>query len=417
MRKLKTIFSPRNLVMWLSIILLIFTLPQLNAKAMSQTEAIVTMMFVDKEEDTIKVSAVVLAPGQERTKNQQVYNGEGDTISSAVDSVSLALGKDMGFAQCQIMGLGDNICKDGVINVLDFMTRTKKVGRNAGLINFSGKIDEFAQATADVNTSKNLSLEEIINFDKRFILAKNSNIELFYMGYFGPTGIGVIPKISLLDAPYKNSVEAGQSGGESAGAGGSSSGSGGGGQSQSKPPKYLFYDGTMSVFKYGKNINTIAPTMVDKLNYFVDKNQTGSITVDSVSDYLYNNARVVVSVSEKNTFTFVSFKDGVPTLDVKVNLTVMVEEVDEDNPTKKILRRNQEFLTPELVKKLKEKVKADMRDGFDYCKQNQIDLLNVYKNFDAKTHKQWKKHLKKVGEESYLNTINLNLSVIVKSEF
>ncbi len=413
MKKLKTIFSPRKLVLWLSIVILIFTLPQLNAKAMSQTEAIVTMMFVDKEADTIKVSAVVLAPGQDKTKNQQVYNGEGDTLSAAVDSVSLSLGKDMGFAQCQIMGLGDNICKDGVINVLDYMTRTKKVGRNAGLINFSGKIDEFAQATADVNTSKNLSLEEIINFDKRFILAKNSNIELFYMGYFGDTGIGVIPKIELLDAPYKNSVEVGQSGGESAGAGSSSSG---GGQGQSKP-KYLFYDGTMNVFKFGKSVNTIKPTMVDKLNYFVEKNQTGSVVVDGVSDYLYNNARVVVNIAQKDTFTFVSFKDSKPRMDVKVNLSVMVEEVDEDNPTKKILRRNQEFLTPELVKKMKEKVEADMHEGFSYCQQNKIDVIGVYKHFNAFAYKQWKNHIKQLGEDNFLDDIDLNISVIVKSEF
>ncbi len=414
MKKLKTIFSPRKLVLWLCIVLLVFTLPQLNAKAMSQTEAIVTMMFVDKEQDTIKVSAVVLAPGQDRTKNQQVYNGEGETLSAAVDSVSLSLGKDMGFAQCQIMGLGDNICKDGVINVLDYMTRTKKVGRNAGLINFSGKIDEFAQATADVNTSKNLSLEEIINFDKRFILAKNSNIELFYMGYFGDTGIGIIPKISLLDKPYKNSVEAGQSGGESAGAGGSGSG---GGQSQSKPPKYLFYDGTMSVFKFGKTVNTIIPTMVDKLNYFVDKNQTGSITVEGVNDYLYNNARVVVNMANKKVFTFVSFKDGKPNLDVSVHISVMVEEVDEENPTQKILRRNQEFLTPELVKKIKEKIESDMHEALDYCKQNKIDVIGVYKHFNAFAYKKWKKYIQQTGKDNFLNDIDLHITTLIKSEF
>ena len=388
MKKLKTIFSPRKLVLWLCIVLLVFTLPQLNAKAMSQTEAIVTMMFVDKEQDTIKVSAVVLAPGQDRTKNQQVYNGEGETLSAAVDSVSLSLGKDMGFAQCQIMGLGDNICKDGVINVLDYMTRTKKVGRNAGLINFSGKIDEFAQATADVNTSKNLSLEEIINFDKRFILAKNSNIELFYMGYFGDTGIGIIPKISLLDKPYKNSVEAGQSGGESAGAGGSGSGGG-----QSKPPKYLFYDGTMSVFKFGKTVNTIIPTMVDKLNYFVDKNQTGSITVEGVNDYLYNNARVVVNMANKKVFTFVSFKDGKPNLDVSVHISVMVEEVDEENPQEK------------------------EKKWLDFWQQNKIDVIGVYKHFNAFAYKKWKKYIQQTGKDNFLNDIDLHITTLIKSEF
>ena len=48
MKKLKTIFSPAKLVLWLAIILLVFTAPQVNGEAMSKSEIILTKLFVDK---------------------------------------------------------------------------------------------------------------------------------------------------------------------------------------------------------------------------------------------------------------------------------------------------------------------------------------------------------------------------------
>ena len=206
-RKIKTLFSPKKLIFWLAIIVLIFTAPQLNKEAMSKSEAIVTMLFVDKKEDKFNLAVSVLAPGQERNKNLEIYTGGGSTISEAVDSVALALGKEIGFAQCQIMGLGPTLCEEGVMQALDYMTRTKKVGRNAVLISFEGEVNEFAQAAKDISTNKNLNLDEIISFDKRYLLSQDSSIESFYIGYFSDLGLGIMPKLSLINQPEFNAIE------------------------------------------------------------------------------------------------------------------------------------------------------------------------------------------------------------------
>ena len=79
-KKLKSIFSPKKLVLWLSILILIFTVPAFNKSAMSQTQAIVTMLCVDKIDDKIKVAATVLTPSQDKKANFQVYSGEGETL-------------------------------------------------------------------------------------------------------------------------------------------------------------------------------------------------------------------------------------------------------------------------------------------------------------------------------------------------
>ena len=184
MKKLKTIFSPRKLIVWIFLIVLIVTVPEVTKPAMSETEAIVTMMSIDKVDESIKVSTAVLTPATEKKANYEVFSGTGKSVGEAVENVSLALGKSMGFAQCEIMAFGENLSSEGIMSSLDFMTRTRKVGRNALLINFSGDVEEFQQAVVNLNIEKSLPLEDIFDFDKRYIPTEDSNIHSFYKGYF-----------------------------------------------------------------------------------------------------------------------------------------------------------------------------------------------------------------------------------------
>ena len=66
MKKVKSLFTPKKLVILICIILLIFTLPTINKPAMSETQAIVTMLCIDKEEEKIIYLRVVAQhPGKQ----------------------------------------------------------------------------------------------------------------------------------------------------------------------------------------------------------------------------------------------------------------------------------------------------------------------------------------------------------------
>lgn len=415
MKKLKTIFSPRKLVIWLSILIFIFAAPQINGSALSETDAIVTMVFVDKVDKNIKVSASVLTPAEGKKKNQIIFSGVGATFDNAVENMSIAMGKDMGFAQCQIMGFGDNICKDGIMAALDYMTRTKKVGRNAILISFDGDVAEFAQAISDLNTNSNLSLNEIISFDNRYTMSQDSNVESFYIGYFSDLSLGITPHLSFGKEEKDNAIEV--SGSNSSDGGGLGSSNATGGSPAGEEKKYLLNDGSISVFKKGKKQLKVEPEMIKKLSLYVNNNQKGTILVEGVTDKLYDNATVVTNIIKKDTKFETSFKDGKPMYKAKIALTVMVEQVDDNTPQRTMLRRNQEFLTPALVEKLKEKTKQDVSDAIDFCKENSVDLINVYKNFYRKQYKDWKKFMETTDTESYLEDIDFSVDVEVASEF
>ena len=411
MKKLKTIFSPRKLIIWIFLVVLVITIPEITKPAMSKTEAIITMMSIDKIEDKIKISTAVITPSSEKTTNYEVYSGVGETVGEAIENVSLSLGKSMGFAQCEIMAFGENLSKEGIMSSLDFMTRTRRVGRNAILINFSGDVEEFQQAVINLNIEKSIPLEDVINFDKRYIPSEDSNIHSFYKGYFSEISIGIMPKIQLLTEETENAIEV--EGGATGGGNSNEPGSGTGGQSNQK---YILNDGTVTVFKSGKKMLELPPQQMQNLNLLSNVEQEGTLKVENVADKLYKNSNIVLNIHDKKLSFKPEFKNNKPIMNINIELAVLVEEVDEEKPTKSYLKRNKDFLTKELISKTKETVKKNCSQIIEFCKTNEVDLVVVYENFYRKEYKTFKKYYEST-KEKYLNDVEFNITVKVSSSY
>ena len=380
----------------------------MNKPAMSKTEAIVTMMSIDKIDETVKIAVTVITPTQDKQTNFQVYSAEGETLSVAVENMSLEIGKEMGFAQCEIVAIGETLSEKGVMKALDYMTRTKRVGTNSILISFTGDVVDFTQAVSDMSQEKSLNLGQIINFDRRFILSNQSNIENFYKDYYSDISIGITPKIRLEDTETENSIEvasSSQSGQEQ-----------GGSTSSSESKKYIVNDGSMVVYKKGKKYMDVSAEEMKKINIFANKNQKGTIIVSGVEDKIYNNTDVSVRIIEKNLNIKTKFKDNIPVFTANIELEVFVEEVLDKEPTNKMLRRTRDFLTPALMEKLKQKITLDMKEIITFCVENKLDMLGVYKLFNAKNYKEFKAFIEKVGIEDFLSDIKFETNVKINSE-
>ena len=408
--KIKSLFSPRKLIVWIFIIVLIITIPEITKPAMSKTEAIVVMMSIDKVEDKIKVAAAVLTPTTDKKSNYEVFTGEGSTVGEAVESVSLALGKSMGFAQCEIMAFGDNISNEGIISSLDFLTRTRKVGRNALLINFSSDVAKFQQAIVNLNIEKSISLDDVLGFDKRYVPTRDSNIHSFYKGYFSEISIGIMPKIQLLNQEQDSSIEldSGSTGG------GTSTDPGSGSGSNSK--EYILNDGRICIFKNGKKAIELTPEKVKNLNLLSNNKQEGTLLIENVSDDLFNNKNVVLNITDKSLSLNPKFIDSKPVMEIEIALKVLVEEVNDENPSKKFLKRNKEFLTPTLVEKTKQTVEQKVLEIIEFCKENQADIIGIYENFYRKQYKKFSTYYEKT-QEKYLDGIDYKISVKVSSSY
>ncbi len=409
MKKLKTLFSPRKLAVWLLLLTLAFTLPAVSKPALSETDAIVTMLCVDKVDDNIELAMVVLTPVEGRSTGYEVYTSSAPTVGVAVDNASLSIGKDIGFAQCEIVALGSNICSDGVMQILDYMTRTKKVGRNTILIECDGDIVDFAKTVKKLNVEQSLKLENIINYDSRYVLSEVSNIENFICDYYEDISVGFMPIVKLEDEGDINAIEV-------------SSIEGGGNLSSMQPnqqesKKYILNSGEMAVFKNGKSLLTLTKQQVIQFNIFTNNSQKGTIIVNHVTDDIYTDATVVINVIKKTINVKPSFKDGKPIYDVSLDVTVLVDEVKENPPTEKLLVHDQKFLSDAVIEKIKERNVEDMQTIVDFCKANGVDLIGVYKHFYAYQNKPFEEYLRRVGKEKYLDEITFNYHTKVSTEY
>ena len=69
------------------------------------------------------------------------------------------------------------------------------------------------------------------------------------------------------------------------------------------------------------------------------------------------------------------------------------------------------------MKKLYEKVQSNAQSAIDFCKSNQVDLLNVFRDFNAFENKQFKKYIEKVGIENYLNNVEFKTEIQIDNAF
>lgn len=411
MQKVKSIFSPRKLAIWLFVLLLIVTIPEFSKPAMSQTEAIVTLMCVDVVDDQFSLGASVLAPGEGKKPTYNFYYAVGETLGDAMDNVSLSIGKEMGFSQCEIMAFGDTLCGKGIISALDYMVRLKKVSRNAMLINFGGDIKDFSEAMKNLYTEKQLKIEQVINFDKQYILSKDSTIDNFYRGYFSDIGIGMLPKMTVKTEETANAIQV-QAQNDSSGAQSGQSSQGGQGKKL-----YLSNNGTIGVFKFGKKQMEINYDTNKNINLFDNKDYKGILIINNVNDKLYNNATVVMNITKTKPKIKVDFVDGKPNYRLDLTLTMYIEEIVQDQQKSSFMRRNKEFYTDTLLSKIKNQVNQELNNAVELCKTSNLDLLQVYQNFNCFKNKQFKEYLNKVGKDNYLQNIDFEMNVTIESAY
>ena len=410
MKKVKTIFSPRKLVVWLFLLLIIITVPEFTRPSMSQTEAIVNMMCVDTEAGNFNVAASIITPAEGKKANYTIYNASGKTLGDAMDKISLSIGKEMGFSQCEVMAFGDNISEQGVISALDFMVRLKKVSRNAILMNFGGDIKDFGEAVRKLYTDKQIKIEQVINFDKRYILTEDCTIDNFYLGYFNQTTIGILPKIKVQKQEMNNAIEV-----QGSDQSGSAEQASSGGEQQEK--LYLLNDGTMSIYKKGIKLLEMDESQVQDVNLFINKDYQGLVILEHITDDVYNDATVVINITKNKPKLKAVFENDLPVYKIDNTLTFYIEEIVQDEQKSSFMRRNKEFYTQTLLDAIKEKVKTDMTETIEFCKTNKLDLLKVFENFNCFKYGQFKKYTDKVGKENYLEQIDYQISVDLESAY
>ena len=417
MQKFKSIFSPRKMVVWVSILVLVISFQYTNQPAQSQTQAIATALAVEQLEDnTIEVSAVILTPRPASTSKRKAYTAKGYDITNAINNISLQVGKQIGFGQCDIMAVGDRLCETNALKALDYLTRTKRVGRNAVLLNFSGKSEDFANCVVQINDSLSLKVSEIINFNREYITATETNIESFFRGYYGDLGVSTMPKIQISETEMDNSIpikiqEASSSQSESSGSGGSSSGGGG---------KELYFrnDGTTSVFRDGKKFTEITPGDIKYINLLQPENVLGTFILENVNSNLFKDARVVIDLTNKEMYYKLDFENGKPKIKYDIQLYIMIDEIIEAKKTENLLHTENWFVDDSVVNGLQTKVKENLDKVVHKLKEQNMDTIEIYDKFYKFKNKKFTAFLNTLdNKKNFLKDVIFDYKITIHSSY
>ncbi|MBO5910046.1 MAG: hypothetical protein J6Q15_00905 [Clostridia bacterium] len=417
MQKFKQIFSPRKMVIWVSIFVLVISFQYTNQPAQSQTQAIATALAVEQvENNMIEVSAVILTPIPASTSKRKAYTAKGYDITNAISNISLQVGKQIGFGQCDIMAVGDKLCETNALKALDYLTRTKRVGRNAVLINFSGKTEDFANCVVQINDSLSLKVSEIINFNREYITATETNIESFFRGYYSDLGVSTMPKIKVSETEMDNSIpikiqETSSSQSATSGSGGSSSGGGG---------KELYFknDGTTSIFRDGKKFTEIAPEEVKYINLMQPETVLGTFILEHVNSDLFKDARVVIDLTNKEMKYKLGFENGKPKIKYDIQLYIMIDEIIEAEKTENLLHTENWFVDDSVVNGLQSKVQENLDIVVQKLKEEKMDVIKIYDRFYKFKNKNFTKFLDTLeNKQDFLKDVIFDYKITIHSSY
>ena len=416
MQKLKSWLSPRRMIIIASIVVLIASIAFVNVPAQSETQGIVTAIAVDIVDDQIELACSIITPKNASQSQANLYHAKGDDVAEAVELIELQIGKQLGFAQCDLLALGPKIVEEKAVYALDYFSRTKKVGRNILLLNFMGETQDFIESSIYLDEKLSLSFSQILNYNKEHLVTVDSNLEKFYLGFYGDSGISIIPKIILSDSSMMGGVKVNVGDPKSEPASSSSSSSSQGGNADSgqaqKKDIFIINDGTTTVFRQGIKLFDLEPKEIERINLFSQDSKYGVFKVQNITDEIYDNATVVMRMENKEISYKYEFKEGKPLLKLKVEMFMKADEVVENGVNKKLLRREDELITDQVEQKLKEKVTGYILETFEKIKKENTDYFNFGDRYNKFHYKKWKKYLSTLeNQNEYLKDFELDLEL------
>ena len=141
------------------------------------------------------------------------------------------------------------------------------------------------------------------------------------------------------------------------------------------------------------------------------------LITQNVNDDTFHNATVALKISEKSVKISTNFEGNKPKYTAQVSYSLLIEEISQDKfEADSHLKRNKEFFTPALIKSLENTLKNNLNDVVAFSRENQVDLLDAYKYFNAYNNKEFKNYLK-TAKEKYLDGIDFEFNIKISSSY
>lgn len=403
MKKLKKMLSyafkvPMFIV--LLFVVIIYGLPALGKDAEVDEYAIVTAIGLDKgSDDVVDVSLLTFVPVAEQNfaEKYKVVKASGESVLEAIDYAGLYLGREVGLNHVKTVVISEDYFNDNASVEMDYLTRNKSLALSTSIICTDAKASDFLETVQKMNTESSIKVDDIINFNNKYIYSTESTFETFYKGLYSKTKSTLVPFISLSE----NTDE-----GVTVAAGEASGGSG----EEEKVEKTILNDGNALLCKNGSKVAFLDNTDMQKLNLATGKFKSGTIVIDNFTDDVFRNARLTFDIQNSTIRRNAKFYNGVPVVNMSINFYVkLLEAKEEDLEIKENL--DVKNISKEAISALENKIRSSISDAIGILRENKCDILRVYTLLNNSFPSETKKFMESLDDEQdFLNHVIFKVS-------
>ena len=435
MRRFFKTIKATPILLALIFIALFFFPAAIIAPAESVSNAIVTAIGLDKQENEYEVTLLTFLsyPNQSYTERYEIFTSTGGTLSEALTKAGLQLGKAVSLFHTHTAVVSENLLKEDIAPALNYLVRVASLPQSCILIGTNVETKLFMEFVKELDAEADLNLEELTFFNSNYVYWNDTSINSFLQGYYSPTETSLISYMPLvestddgipIDKPLQTeegeqgsaNMESGGSGAQTGGTGSGSSGSSSGGSQSSgqQGGQYeLINDGNEIIIKKGKKVADIDRDILRGLNWFSSRTTGAVLILDDVNDENFDHAQLAYKVNQKQIRQHFDYENGVPVCTTSIRLFVNLTEVD---ASKEELKKKNEasYISDAVRDKIEETVKSQISGAVDVFVQNKTDVLEMYEHFYRAQRGQTKKFLKQVGSpDEFLSHVVFKVVVSV----
>ena len=372
---------------------------------------IITTVGIDKEGDQYNLTALAVIPkgSEDINSNLEVFEAKGDTISQALDTISLDTGKKIGLAHCDCLILSQEILEDNITKILDFFIRTANLTTNATIVATDSQANKLIEATKSSNNLLDLSLKNIVSYQEQTSMLDDITIEKFYRTHYMKSSTFYLPIISIEESTNSNSSSGGGDNESSGNASGGASGSGG---TQSQQVKIKNHS-KIAILEHGKFSRILSEDEAFIYNLLSSSSDNIRITVENINDQYVNNSTEVYQQVEKFLIPIYRFIDDKPVVEYHIWLSLMIDEIiSEDNFSYASIDSLQNYLSESVEEKIQSQVKEKLEKTNKILNSDRDDILHLYEKFNAFHNGKWKEYMHSLSnEQDYLENITIDIKL------
>lgn len=394
-------------------ITVIFAFPALGASAELDRYAVITAIGVDKGEieGNFDVSLLMFVPIAEQTftENYKVVSAEGRTLTEAINLVGLHVGRKVGLSHVKTIVVNEEIIHEDIVNILDFLGKCRNVASSSKLITTNATAKDFLTSVEKLDTDSAIKVSELVNYNRDYVYAYDSTIELFFKRMFGPTQTALVPYLKLGEPENEGVAAAAATDAATSGQGGAE------GQSQ-PPPKEILNDGDAYLFKDGRAVVLLDSKQVEDINMVCGVYKEGSIEIENFSDGEYNEAKLSFEIFDNVVRNRIVYQNGRPIFCIDLTLVLnLAEAVNKDYTVKE----NVEFknLSDAMIQAIEKRVREKFANAIGIMRENKADIANYYTIMYNSDRANFMKFLESLeNADDYLNEMVFKMSLKVTSK-